>query len=271
MKIVLSSSCSEAVNVYNGLYRERGIDNPNFPDYLMSYWYCFKANGQDNPRALQPFANSGYSGLFLDSGVFSARKQGVIIPWERLCDFYHTQAHTVRYVFSMDSGEYADQLRKARQMAARGVPVVPIYHAGMPLHYINEFREFSDFIALGMFEAGSASKDTGQRYLDTVFGHLHRQNLWPTKVHILGCESIKILSRYPFYSSDASTFYTEAAFVQLKQWDDVRHKLIPLDREIVRVQYPHYNDRFNYAVRQREHMQRYLTQLWRSRGIVWED
>jgi len=121
----------------------------------------------------------------------------------------------------MDEGSHEQQLENARYMHAAGVPVIPIYHASMPLDYIDRFAEFTDYIALGTIEAGwFYAGIRAKKYMNNVFSYIHRRGLWPLKIHALGCESVPTLETFPFYSSDASSFVVEASRVENSTWDN---------------------------------------------------
>ena len=259
-------------------------------DLLVSYWYVRLVGKKTSSAGMQAIVEAKRNNLqgsfYLDSGVFTARKKGANITLDELIDFYHKHEETIDYVFNLDIGNDEEQLENARILKAAGVPVIPIFHGDMmygtmDLDYISRMAEITPYIAVGLKLKGNLSFD----YVDSIFEYIYKNNLWPLKVHALGTERFDFLSKYPFYSADSSTFASAYAFGRISFFDDRRLKIRnmhPKDEfakafklDINSMKYigntgVSREERIYQNIMPRHEYQKFLTDLWAKKGIVWE-
>ena len=275
------------------------IDGEETLDLLYSFWFeleKFKktktsTKNIDDIRSMKP-KNSKF---YLDSGVFSARAKGIILPVDILIDFVLRQEGLIDFVFNMDNGSKEEQLENCRKMKQAGLPVIGIFHgdrigSNMPLDYIDRFLEYTDYIGVGV---KNTDINVNMKYLDMIFDYVYKKNLWPVRFHLLGSETVKLLSKYPFYSSDASTIVQTYIMGKVSKWNKKNLKIemlhprnepmtsakhiIPLENYIEK----HYTklgqrqdlaryERVKISIPERFHLQRMITKLWEDRGIAWK-
>ena len=283
MKIVISDN-----NTYTYC---AGWDIKTKCPFLISYWYGKQASIQRFLHSNTSLAQKS-SPLYLDSGVFSARKKGIILGVKGLIDFYHAHANKIDYVFSMDEGDMKNQLRNIAIMKSAGVPVIGIWHGTMPLDYLDRISEITDYIAISLFVLGNQQTFASQNpqrynYFDMVFRHLYKRNIFPIKVHLLGTEQYNILARYPIFSADSTGIVSTYSFIKGARWNEKERKIktfsLKKDKqkalqecgpEYVRLRQENTKgrvDRIRMAIKQRDKLQEFLTNLWKERGIVWNE
>ena len=221
--------------------------------------------------------------LYLDSGVFTARKKGKTISIKDLITYYKKNEDIIDWVFNLDEGDPENQLNNCKIMKKAGLNVIGIFHGKksgkahgiMNMEYLDRFAEVSNYVALGSLVP---------EYFDSVFEYIDKRNLWPLKIHALGTERLNLLDRYPFYSSDSSAFqksYTygliseNVEFTKLKAFHpkDNLPKALKIDalaNKMIGRTYEARDLRIANAVLQREVIQKYLTNLWIKKGIVWD-
>ena len=238
----------------------------------------------------------GKTAVYLDSGVFSARKRSQTIDADELIAFYHAQAGEVDWVLNNDQGSPEEQLATCRKMKDAGVPVIGIYHGTMPLDYISRFADISPYVAVSFFVLGvrqvialSPSNPSRNEYLDSIFAYVHRKGLWPLRLHALGTEQGNLLMTYPFYSCDATGYASDYMFRKVTTYDvsNWQFRSIMLsDRKLLgkalakrgfdaarcsREGFEGRVARALVAARARQELQEALTKLWASRGITWDE
>lgn len=256
---------------------------------LISYWFLQwpKKNRINNPSLIS-IRNAKQLGifkgeLFVDSGVFTARKKGKRIDNNELISFYHENSDIVDYIFSNDEGTKEEQLANAKELHDAGLPVIPIYHPGiMPWDYIDRFKEYSDFIALSAF----TMIDNWKTYsvMNDMFDYVHKTNQWPLKIHALGVERLEVLSRYPFYSADSSSFAQTYVYGKISVMNRKKLKIqaISVDEYNKSLKADINNlkcmgfgadsrtERVYVNMRPRLDFQKMLTDIWTKKGINWE-
>jgi len=258
-------------------------------DILLSYWYTrispkklTNSNMDSIVEAKKSYLNSKF---YVDSGVFTARKKGVIIPPSDLIKFYEIYRDVIDYMFTMDSGEKDQQLKNTITLKTAGLPIIGIWHGlnnpkgYMPYEYIDRILDHTDYIGVGYNPNGNIFE-----YLDKFFNYIYKKNYWPLKVHALGIERLDILSKYPFYSADSSTFASAYAFGRISYFNKTKlqiKNLHPKDQfrkafkfDINLIKYigntTDYRERRNFQnITPRFEYQKMLTDLWIKKGIDW--
>jgi len=292
MNIVLASGMQteeERLALFKGVNGEGLIKKEEHLNVLFSFFYARGGYATKGNQILQDIKAAKLKGkMYLDSGVFSARKKGMIIPTEELIDFYFEHEDTIDHVFSMDDGPIETQLKNAKQMKDAGLPVIGIFHPGtMPLDYLDKLNEICDYVSIGMFSVGGfMKKDSIINTLDKVWEYIYHRDLMPMKIHLLGTENTDVLIRYPFYSSDASSFflgYANGAYSYFNKMNQ-RIKMINLRKNLTDAatldinavdlkgdSIEHRVLRASNSIRARFDLQRFVTDVWTKKGVVWED
>jgi len=213
---------------------------------------------------------------YLDSGVYTARKNNKLIKLDELIEFYKLYPDLIQWVFNLDQGTTDGQIKNLQKMTNEGIPTIGIWHGSdhknnnigvMPLHYIEKIAEITDYIAVG---------NGGDRYMDTFFEYIYRKNL-NVKVHLLGYIAPKYLMKYPVYSADSSTLTMLAGFGKIVTFNKEKFKLVNIHtkNELKQSLKENINnidligntlliaiDRYNFSMGEIKKYQNFLNELW---------
>lgn len=146
-----------------------------------------------------------YRDWALDSGAYSAHNSGTEIDLSKYigdCLRLMEADPKLAEIFGLDViGDPEASLRNCERMIKAGIPAVPTFHLGCPLHYVETEAARYPKIALG----GMVGKPSKQviRFTAQVFSRI-----WPKRIHGFGLVREKLLLRYPFHSVDASSWET---------------------------------------------------------------
>lgn len=144
--------------------------------------------------------------LFLDSGAFSAKTQGVKIDIYEYINFIKENIDVINVYANLDViGDPEKTAKNQRIMEKEGLNPLPVFHfGGDEEKYLKPMIKKYDYIALGgLVKAGNLTA-----YLDRVFStYLCDNNGTPkVKVHGFGLTSLKHMIRYPWYSVDSTSW-----------------------------------------------------------------
>lgn len=279
-------------------------------DFLYSYWFARKSfmNGKpdenmDNIRKHKP----KNSELYIDSGVFSARKLGEVIPVDELIKFYHKNADIVDYVFGMDEGSLEEQFEKTSEMIKQGVPTIPIIHLGYTnLKDILRYANMGiDFLGAGFYHVSTGTSKSKNQFNipgDVLFKYFKDHDLQHIKTHLLGTENFYSANRWPLYSIDSSNVINTLIFGNVSYFDknqvlvdrihprkdvlntfrklsknyDIRYFIEDYAKELiddmtdVEINKIVRENRGVQSIKERFKFQKLLTDIWTGRGVTWD-
>jgi hypothetical protein len=225
------------------------------------------------------------SRLFLDSGAFSVDSRGAKIDLEQYCDFILQRKAYFEVYATLDViGDWRGTARNYDKMAAKGLSPLPTFHQGSPWHEMERMAKSYPYIALGRLQQVSRKgQEQFQGWLDQAFRRL--APYWPVKVHLFGITAQWVMERYPVYSVDSSTAIAAAGrggIVQRfingeaisRRWQEDGRLL--LDGEIMdgisssraAGGSAHMGRRLQNLATAHA-IERYITDLWTNRGVVW--
>jgi len=254
---------------------------------LLSFFYAKKSN-MDAIKDIK-------GGFWLDSGVFTARKKGLTINTKDIINHYNQYSECIRWCFNNDHGEVENQFKNLKIMVKAGLPTIGIFHGKtmqtahgvMDMDDIDRMLEITPYIAIG---ANMKNKAITDKYLDNFFNYIHKKNYWPLKIHLLGNETAKYLLKYPFYSCDTSTYAQASVWGDFSylQKDEFRIKRVNLRnsfKKALNLSIKAYNradifteddkktraNRLKDAILARGEIQKMITEVWKKRGVTWED
>ncbi len=214
--------------------------------------------------------------VIIDSGAFTAFSTGKVIKREDYLawavEFAKKWEGRLKSLYFMNLDVIGDAVKSQENLEwfeSQGFFPIPIVTRGAAKEEIKDMIARYDYLALGGI-VGSALQGEGIPRLDEFF-HLWELERAKTgrqvKVHLLGVTIASILFRYPAYSVDSSSWTSPLRFG--------RSKSSGLD------QVPKYTDgpgqmmATMYALRaeiqKHKDMEKQATEVWKSRGIVWED
>ena len=179
--------------------------------FLESYHYIHKQSYVDKIRA------DGVK-VFLDSGAFSAFTKGVDVDLDAYCRYIHDNMDIIEVIDGALCASVLDGIGdpyktylNQKAMEERGVKPLPCFHYGEPEEYLEYYIENYSYITLG----GMVPISTPQlRYwLDRLWSkYLTDDEGRPKiKVHGFGLTVLELMTKYPWYSVDSSSWVQIAA------------------------------------------------------------
>lgn len=182
------------------------------PHILESWHYVGKQRYVDDMRK----ANAR---IFLDSGAFSAWTLGVQLSVQEYCEYIQRNEDIIRVEDGAMMASVLDGIGDAHQtyvnqleMEWRGVRPLPCFHFDEPYEYLKHYVQKYEYITLGGMVG--ASTDRLRQWLDKVWEHylVDGSGNPRIKVHGFGITSIPLMTEYPWYSCDSSSWIQSASF-----------------------------------------------------------
>jgi hypothetical protein len=182
------------------------------PNILESWHYVKKQRYVDDMR------REGAK-VFLDSGAFSAWTLGVKLSVREYCEYIQQNRDILRIedgdlmASVLDGiGDPLATYRNQLEMEERGVRPLPCFHFGEDPTYLEHYVRNYTYITIGGMVGKSAVQL--QNWLDVIFEKYicdgtGRARL---KVHGFGMTSIPLMWRYPWYSTDSSSWIQATSF-----------------------------------------------------------
>jgi len=152
--------------------------------------------------------------LFLDSGAFSAWSKNIEINLQDYIDYIKKVEHIVEVYATLDvignpEKTYENQLEMERQ----GLNPIITLHKGEDMKWLKLYLDRYDYIALGGIAGGVTAVD-----IET-----HLNKCWEIicdtpdrkprcKVHGFGLTSLRLITRYPWYSVDSTSWVMTSRF-----------------------------------------------------------
>lgn len=150
--------------------------------------------------------------IFLDSGAFSAYTRGININIEDYINFIKKHKEYISLYAVLDVvGDAESTLQNQRIMEKAGLKPIPCFHLGEPLSYLEKYVHEYEYVAIGGM-AKIPSESQLILFLDDCFDIICDKKSMPKiKVHAFGVTRTPILTKYPFYSADSSSWLLTAA------------------------------------------------------------
>lgn len=198
--------------------------------------------------------------MFLDSGAFTFRRTNEVVPLETYAKF--VMEYKAQISSSMDViGDYKKTDDNYKLLRSMGANVTPVMHSNWTKKQIETYVEQHEFILAGGMVPYAKQPEKLYPFLDTVFSVAKKY--WPRKIHAFGITGDKILRRYPFYSADSTAWLTYAKFGRsLKGETPLLNYVGKMDRSHDKLR----GEAIEMVARAKE-----WTDLWKRRGIVWDD
>lgn len=147
-------------------------------------------------------------GLFIDCGAWTAYTKGVKLTLDDYCAFLTARNNPNDIYLSLDVMHNGKKsFTNWQEMVKRGFKPIPIYHSSTDIKYLIMYLEAGvEYLAMGAL----AKVHTGSRIasLDEIWQkHLVDAKGFPLiKIHGLGLTSLRIVTRYPWYSVDSTSW-----------------------------------------------------------------
>ena len=152
--------------------------------------------------------------LLLDSGAFSAWNRKVQIDLHEYMRFIKEHLDLVDCYVSLDViGRSASQSYENQQiMKAEGLEPIPVFHQGERFKWLERYLENGEkYIGIATHKDSPPAEQ--RKWLDSAFTRLTDSKGRPyRKVHGFGITSFDHLVRYPWYSTDSTTWSLTPAY-----------------------------------------------------------
>jgi len=190
----------EGSTVWNRLDEVERKALKSVPWILDSYHYCHV------DRMVKRIRESGRE-IFLDSGAFSSYTKGAHIDIDEYIEYVKENQDFIQFASVLDAiGDHNGTWRNQKYMESKGVQPLPCFHYGEPDEVLEYYVANYDYITIGGMVPISSSQL--KVWLDQIW-QKHLTNPDGTakiKVHGFGLTSFKLMSRYPWYSVDSSSW-----------------------------------------------------------------
>lgn len=240
-----------------------------------------------------------HSSVLLDSGAFSLWRLGVPITLDSYCEYLERHKDALSAYIVLDViKDLEGTKRNLKEMRRRGFDPLPVYHSDC--EPISEWEEIlaenTGYVCLGGLAverpAEAAMRERLRRCWRVVEKH------WPVKIHALGVTTQWIMEEFPFYSTDSSSAIRGAGMGSVQRFRDRRSGIERgrLTATGWRTDVLHFGDgavvdgvgrvrdetvsrpsasahagRRIRNIQAQLSMERYLTDLWASRGVRWDE
>jgi len=182
------------------------------PNRLMSYFEhisLYESLGEFLKMKIKKKKPQHKVNLFLDSGAYSAKTQGIEINLDEYIAFIKKYKKYINIYANLDViGDAEATWKNQKKMEKAGLHPLPCYHYGEDVKYLKRYIKEYDYMALGGLVGGSSAK-LGP-WFDRIFqNYICNEKGYPKiKVHGFGMTSLKFMLRYPWYSVDSTSWVT---------------------------------------------------------------
>lgn len=234
--------------------------------------------------------------LILDSGAFSVwTKQGVI-DINKYLEFCKKSKEefgdkTNLFFVNLDvlPGKFKEYPTKEQRensaeqgwknmefLEAGGVKVIPVFHQHEDFKWLEKMMKYTDYI--GISPANDEPQSSKDRWLSQVFSMLKADY----KTHGFAVTSFNTLKKFPFYSADSSSWTAGARYARIPVFYNGKFECINFKEKadlskLLRktncntAALDSYHERMKIGINSYLEMEKFLTDLWTKRGIVFKD
>lgn len=167
--------------------------------------------------------------VFLDCGAWTAFTRKVKIDIDEYLVYLRDHKECYRVAASLDVIPHGDVNKSAidsynnfvylRSRLGADFPVIPTYHRGESIDNLKRLLLYSDehgkldYIGVGAI-ASHVNTDMRDKFLTSVFSTIHKERP-DIKVHLFGLTDLSLLSKYPIYSADSTTWVMAGAMGEI--------------------------------------------------------
>lgn len=215
--------------------------------------------------------------IFLDSGGYSARKNGVDIDVDNYKSFLERYKEYLFTAANLDVNSLDIQLEN-QKILEEVFPVLPVYHykeyAEGNRKLFEDYCDKYPYVAIGGVAGVGVPKEAEVNFFNFVFKVSVPKKV---KLHGFGITKITSLKQYPWYSCDSTSWLSGGMFGTMKVWDSQKFEFFSdihykekegmLEHNIDIEATEDYCKRLAHNVKEFVKMEKDITRLWESRGI----
>ncbi len=233
---------------------------------LTSYYYIQKKEPQflvNNPHNMD---------IFLDCGAYSAWTHGESIDVHAYAQFLLKYKQYVNVYPNLDvKGSVEETLKNQKILEGYGLNPIPVFHVNTRRWDILEsYIEKYPYIALGAVAGENTSPEMLDSDMNNIFARAKKNPL--TKFHGFGISTVSIMKKYPFYSTDSTSWLAGGRFGALYGKFDLTKKAMSKHAQQEKISKAlNYRDMMRRNVEAFLDMEKNLTLYWKLRGVTFED
>jgi hypothetical protein len=156
----------------------------------------------------------------VDSGAYTAYTQNKRIDLDDYLDFLQQNTGYIDGYINLDViGDGAASYHNYRYMRRAGLNPIPVWHLGTEKEYLLAYMDQADFVGIALRK----SKDPKKKNPDSKKQIPELDDLWlyyltdqegfpKAKFHLFGVASLPVISRYPWWSFDSTSWVETAKF-----------------------------------------------------------
>lgn len=176
---------------------------------LLSYHYYQRV---DLDAMLAKYFIEPYPDIFLDSGAFSAERQGVSIDIDAYMAYIRRYRHRITTYANLDVMRNPEATWRNQQiMEDAGLAPLPVFHGGTEWRWLDHYLDRYRYIALGGL-VGKVGKAQG--WIVECFRRARGRAVF----HGFGVTAWEVLRDLPWYSVDSSSWGQGYRFGQVPVW-----------------------------------------------------
>ncbi|MCK4686599.1 MAG: hypothetical protein KAT66_00555 [Candidatus Lokiarchaeota archaeon] len=257
------------------------FDKCKVQNRLLSYYSCYADDLDEKVKNNLSILDKKRS-YFLDSGGYSARAMGVDIDIKKYHKFLTKYGKQFTVVANLDVGTYDNCKANQKYLETSGANVLPVFHYQEYLtqkyrYEIENLCKNYEYVAIG----GVAGSVTGGKMLDQYLTHCFHYGLkYKTKFHGFGMTSPTLLSDFPFYSADSTSWMQGGRYGTIVENISITKQKSYAYREKENLekvlgyglsikQLHNYKERDMYNIKQYLKVEENITRLWKKRGLEW--
>ena len=209
--------------------------------------------------------------LILDSGAFSIASGRSNHTLDDYIKFLHKHKNKVKWYANLDViGNAKETYDNQKEMEKQGLKPVPTFHYGSDYKWLKKYREEYDFVGLGGLVPYSKRKNKLYEHLNKCF-LITKADI---RTHGWGVTSPETLLKYPFYSTDSTSWLKFGAYGTVLS---LKHNKLKCRRRRFKEQSNHITIGFEKGSEISLHnakiyikLQHLITKIWKQKGINWD-
>lgn len=215
--------------------------------------------------------------LLLDSGGFVARLRGVEINVYDYVEYLNK--YNVKMAFNLDTLSLEETLKNQEILDKEtNTYIIPVYHKGEYELDISNGNKIIDswvekypYISIGGLVDNTTKREEKTKIIDHVFVRTRDK----TKVHGLGCTNMTMMSQWPWYSVDSTSWLAVARFgrfsKEFRKFKIYDTQPVPEHWAYYKTKEINYKENLDYEIPYWLYAEDVITQIWKERGIVWNE
>jgi len=200
--------------------------------------------------------------LFVDSGAYSAFTKGIEIDIDKYINYLKENEELFGVYCVLDViGNSVATKENLLYMESKGLKPLPVFHYKAPLDDLREMVEKYNYIGLGGLVPLAKRKNLMTSWLDTCFSIIKDR----CKTHAFGVNAFDLWNKYPFYSSDTTSWLKCSIFYKNNNMTDESK-----DVKLFKRKKQSDKQRQAYLIKTILDKAKEATLIWEKRGIKWE-